>query len=167
LSINSLDRVLLRLAVETDEDFLRRLYTAGRAAELTALGWSDEQVQQFCDMQYRAQNWQHDMTFNGAVDQIVEMEGQPIGRLKVLEAQDKILLVDIALLPNSQNQGIGTKLLENLKTDARMAGKPLRLHVLVTSPGIRLYQRLGFNRIADDGAYIEMEFQPNKSKLVQ
>lgn len=110
-------------------------------------------------MQYQAQNWQHDKIFAGAIDQIVQQGGESIGRLKVYETDEQLLLVDIALLPAYQNQGIGTALLELLKAKALTANKPLRLHVLVTSPGVRLYERLGLTRITDDGAYIEMEFR--------
>lgn len=153
------DKLYLRHASAEDEEFLFRLYTAGRSRELEAVGWNQEQIQNFCEMQYRALMWQHNLTFQRAVDRIVELDGESIGRLKVLEKEEIILLVDIALLPEYQNQGIGTILLEQLKNQGRVAYKPVRLHVLVTSPGIRLYQRLGFQRISDDGSYIEMEFR--------
>ncbi len=149
----------LRPALAEDNAFLLELYTAGRTAELAAVGWIDQQIRSFCAMQYQAQNWQHDMTFAGAIDQIVQQGGESIGRLKVYETEKQLLLVDIALLPAYQNQGIGTALLELLKAKARTGNKPLRLHVLVTSLGVRLYERLGFTRIADDGSYIEMEFR--------
>jgi ribosomal protein S18 acetylase RimI-like enzyme len=68
--------------------------------------------------------------------------------------------VDIALLPQFQNLGIGTGLIEQIKARSRQSKIPLRLHVLLTNPGIRLYQRLGFTRIADDGVYMAMEMLP-------
>lgn len=150
----------IRPARPGDELFLLELYTATRTFELQAVGWGDAQIRHFCQMQFRAQTWQHNLTYNGAVDQIVELDGQPIGRLKSLETATQITLVDIALLPRHQNQGIGTKLLEQLKAHANTVMKPIVLHVLVTSPGIHLYERLGFRRITDDGSYIEMEYHP-------
>ena len=153
------EQVSLRLAVAEDEEFLLRLYTAGRSDELKAFRWTDQQIEQFCQTQYRAQTWQHNLTFKGSVDSIVELNGQAIGRLKVLNSMQEILLVDIALLPEFQNLGIGTKFLELLKAEARTEQKRLRLHVLITSRGINLYERLGFKRINEDGAYIEMEFR--------
>jgi ribosomal protein S18 acetylase RimI-like enzyme len=144
-----------------DDDFLLRLYTAGRINELKAVGWNDLQIQQFCEIQYRARTSQYALTYKGALDQIVEFDGQSVGRLEVLESDQEIWLVDIALLPEFQNLGFGTELLEDLKEQASSANKPVRLHVFITNPGIRLYERLGFERVSYDGAYIEMEFRPN------
>ena len=155
------EKVSLRLVRPEDDDFLLRLYTAGRINELKAVGWNDQQIQQFCEIQYRARTSQYALTYRGTLDQIVELNGQSVGRLEVLESEQEFRLVDIALLPEFQNRGLGTELLEGLKRDASVANKPVRLHVLVTSPGIRLYERLGFERVSDNGSYIEMEFRPN------
>lgn len=152
--------VQLRPAGTADEDFLLALYTAGRRAELASVGWGDEQINAFCQMQLTAQNWHHGLRFPDAQDSIVLKGGQPVGRLKVDEREDEILLVDIALIPEVQRQGIATHLMQMLMSRARKAQKPLRLHVLFTSPGLRLYQKLGFSRVADDGTYIEMEYCP-------
>lgn len=155
------DKLYLRHAGAEDEEFLFRLYVAGRSRELETVGWNQEQIENFCEMQYRALMWQHKISFAGAEDQIVQLGQERIGRLKVLETDERLLLVDIALVPQFQQQGIGTELLEQLKTRAREARKPLRLHALVGSAGLRLYERLGFTRTGEDNAYIEMEYQPN------
>ncbi len=117
-------------------------------------------------MQFRAQSWNYRSAYIGAVDQIIELNDEPIGRLMVHETEAEILLVDIALLPQYHNLGIGTKLLQQLKSRSREAKKPLRLHVLLTSPGVRLYQRLGFTRIADDGVYMAMELLPERNEAI-
>lgn len=155
------EQVSLRLVRPEDDDFLLRLYTAGRINELKVVGWNDQQIEQFCEMQYRSRESQYNLIYKGALDQIVELNGEAVGRLQVLESNIEIRLVDIAVLPGFQNRGLGTKLLEGLKRDASVAKKPLRLHALITSQGIRLYERLGFERLSDDGAYIEMELRPN------
>ena len=155
-----LENVELRSAVAADDPFLLKLYTLGRLTELRTVGWGEDQIQSFCQMQYSAQTWHYSLRFPKAQDCIVLSGGKPIGRLKVYEDEEELMLVDIALVPEVQGQGIGTWLLEGLKNRAREAKKPLRLHVLVTSRGFRLYERLGFRRVADDGSYIEMEFRP-------
>jgi GNAT superfamily N-acetyltransferase len=118
-------------------------------------------------MQFRAQNFNYALTYSDAVDQIIEADGQSIGRLKVLENQNEILLVDIALLPQHQNRGIGTMFLEQLKSRARDVKKPLRLHVLRASPAVLLYERLGFTRVADDGVYMAMELLPETTAITK
>lgn len=57
--------------------------------------------------------------------------------------------VTIALLPPYRGQGIGTRLLQQLLEDAEAAGYPgLSLSVHAKNPARRLYQRLGFVRVA-------------------
>jgi GNAT superfamily N-acetyltransferase len=41
----------------------------------------------------------------------------------------KLVLVDIALLPEHRNAGIGTRLIRRLMDEAALAGKPVRPHV--------------------------------------
>ncbi len=57
--------------------------------------------------------------------------------------------VTIALMPSYRGQGIGTRLLRQLLADAEAAGHPgLSLSVHAKNPARRLYQRLGFVRVA-------------------
>jgi GNAT superfamily N-acetyltransferase len=154
------DNVSLRPANSDDESFLIDLYTSGRTHEFEQVGWNAQQIAAFCRMQYLAQKTHHDLRMPAAQDSIVTRDGLAIGRLKVNEDDEEILLVDIALVPEVQGQKIGTALLESLKQRATKAAKPLRLHVLFTGAGLPLYEKLGFVRLEDDGTYIEMEYRP-------
>jgi len=86
------------------------------------------------------------------------LDGQRVGRLYVSRWSDEIRIVDIALLPDSCNRGIGTTLLRQLQAEAHASGKPLRIHVERFNPALRLYERLGFREIADRGVYLFMEW---------
>jgi ribosomal protein S18 acetylase RimI-like enzyme len=44
--------------------------------------------------------------------------------------------------------------------EAERAGKPVRIHVEKLNPALRLYERLGFTRIADKGVYWFLEWVP-------
>ena len=157
------NKVRLRPAMPEDDQFLFDLYVDGRTAELKMLGWDERQIVGFCELQYRALTWDHSARFSKAEDQIVTLNEIPIGRLKVMESETELLLIDIAILSDYQNQGIGSLLLRDLNARADAHLKPLRLHVLTTNPVISLYERLGFSRVRDEGAYIEMEYQPRQS----
>ena len=63
-----------------------------------------------------------------------------------------ILLRDIAVLTEYRNAGVGSRLIQDLMKEATSAGKPIQLHVLASSPAVRLYERLGFRSIGDDGS---------------
>jgi ribosomal protein S18 acetylase RimI-like enzyme len=62
-------------------------------------------------------------------------------------------LIDIALLPQYRNQGIGSTLLRELLADAARAGCAVSLKVENTNPAARLYERLGFQTVDEDGMY--------------
>ena len=47
-----------------------------------------------------------------------------------------------------------------LLAEAVTAGKPVRLHVEQANPARRLYQRLGFEQIEDQGIYLLLECKP-------
>src|SRR5678816_592242 len=77
-----------------------------------------------------------------------------------LTCNERIRLLDIALLPEFQNRGVGTALLERLKSEAQNAGKALRHMVFVLNNNAdRFYERLGFKQIEDFGAYKHMEWR--------
>ena len=74
-----------------------------------------------------------------------------------------ILLRDIALLTEYRNTGIGSRLIQDLMKEATSAGKPIQLHVVASSPAVRLYERLGFCRTGEEAAYLEMKWVPATS----
>src|SRR6185369_6195411 len=91
---------------------------------------------------------------------IILLDGRPVGRMMVDRGESAILLRDIALLTEYRNAGIGSRLIQDLMKEATVAGKPIMLHVLTSSPAVRLYERLGFTRTSGDGAYFEMKWIP-------
>jgi hypothetical protein len=58
------EKVLLRPAMPDDDQFLFELYVDGRTAELRTLGWDERQIAAFCELQYRAMNWDHSARFS-------------------------------------------------------------------------------------------------------
>jgi ribosomal protein S18 acetylase RimI-like enzyme len=83
------------------------------------------------------------------------------GRLYVDRRKDEIYLLDIALLPEFQKQGIGTQLMYELLRQGRAAHLPIRLHVRKNNAiAIRFYQHLGSQKRTDTGVHFLMEWQP-------
>lgn len=152
--------VSLRPATSDDDAFLARVYGGTRAAELAMVPWNDEEKAAFVQMQFAAQaryyrEHYHDTTFD-----IILLGAEAVGRLYVARWPDELRIVDIALLPEYCNRGIGTTLLKTLQAEAAAAGKPLRIHVERFNPALRLYQRLGFRQIEDKGVYLFLEWKP-------
>lgn len=151
--------LLLRETKLEDEPFLLEVYASTRFEELEGLGWDDDQKQAFIRMQFHSR----ERCYPRVDDRIILLDGRPVGRMMVDRSEAAILLRDIALLTEYRNAGIGTRLIQDLMKEASSAGKPIELHVLASSPAVRLYERLGFFRNGGDAAYLEMQWKPAKS----
>jgi len=141
-----------------DLDFLYRLYASTREDELSVTPWSAEEKETFLRMQFRAQHEHYQAHFPAAEYSLLLREGQPVGRLYVDRRPDEIRLIDIALVPAARNEGLGGALLRELMAEAEGGAKPLRIHVEQFNPARRLYDRLGFRKIEDQGVYHLMEW---------
>jgi len=154
------DEVRLRAAEAGDVEFLRRLYADVRGPEVSAWGWAPAQRDAFLGMQFEAQRRSYDAAYRDARHEILCVGEVPIGRRIISESGEGLLLVDIALLTEWRNRGIGTRLLREALEECRTKRCPLRLKVLVGNPAERLYTRLGFVAVDPGQMYTEMEWKP-------
>lgn len=153
----------LRRADEADDEFLRALYATTRADELDAVPWPAEQKTAFLSMQFEAQHSDYSTRFPAAHHSIVLLAGAPVGRIWVDRRPDEIRLLDIALLPEHQNAGVGAELLRRLQSEAALAGVALRHSVAKNNPdGLRFYRRLGFTVVEDWEMHDLMEWLPGQ-----
>ncbi len=153
----SIETWRLRAITPKDLPFLERLYGSTRALELAQIPWSDAEKAKFVAFQFHAQHTYYQQQFPSARFDLIEVEGQPAGRLYVDRRENEIRLIDIALMPEYRNQGLGSKLLAQLLDESQSTGKPLRIHVEHNNPAMRLYLRLGFVKIEESGIYHLME----------
>ncbi len=154
--------VTLRPISPADEAFLYEVYAGTRAEELAVVPWTDEQKAAFLRMQFNAQHRYYQETFPDASFQVLLRDDVPVGRLYVDRRADAVHVIDIALLPPYRRAGIGSALLGRLQAEAAAAGKPVRIHVEKFNPALRLYQRLGFAVVGDQGVYWLMEWTPRR-----
>lgn len=152
--------VLVRSVAPEDENFLLALYASTRAAELDQAQWQEGQREQFVKWQFDMQRKEYDSRFPDAEYAVILIDEQRAGRIWIGEDEKQIRLLDIAILPQFQNRGLGTLLLQQLIREARAAKKPLRHMVFVLNDQAhRFYERLGFVIIEDLGAYKHMEWK--------
>jgi ribosomal protein S18 acetylase RimI-like enzyme len=152
--------ISLRPARLDEAEFLYRVYASTRYEELAPTGWTSGQIEDFLRMQFRAQDTYYREQNADAAFDVILYNGQPVGRLYVLRDPTELRIIDIALLPEFRRAGIGSKLLGQLLTEATATGVPVRIYVEVFNPALRLYERLGFVRIASTGVYYQMEWRP-------
>ena len=153
-----------RPIVETDTPFLRALYASTRAAEMAMVPWTAEQKQAFVTMQFNAQTAHYTKHYARADFLIIEEDGVPIGRLIIDRQPHEILLIDITLAPERRGNGIGSRLLREILDEAARTKARVSIHVERFNPAMRLYERLGFQRISDYGVYHLMEWRANAIK---
>lgn len=152
----------LRPIRPADREFLARLYASTRSEELGPVPWPEAQKRAFLQSQFEAQHAHYTQHFPDASFDVIEIEGQPAGRLYVDRREDEIRLIDIALLPEHRGGGLGTSLLHDLLAEATAAKLPVTLHVEHANPAVRLYRRLGFDAdpAPETGVYQLMRWQP-------
>lgn len=150
--------IQLRPAGARDAAFLLEVYASTRADELALVPWTPEQKCAFVEMQFNAQRVGYLDSYPGAEYYVIQQEAVPVGRMIVDRSGSKLLLIDIALLPEYRNAGIGTRLVRDLQEEASQSGKPMILHVEFYNRALRLYERLGFHKAAEMGIYWEMEW---------
>jgi ribosomal protein S18 acetylase RimI-like enzyme len=143
-----------------DQAFLFELYASTRQEELDAWGWPPEMRALFLKMQFAASQGYH-TAFPTADFQIVVAGGQDAGRLAIDLSSKELRVVDIALLPQYRNGGIGSALLQNILAQAAAIGLPVRLCVRKGNRAERLYSRLGFVKFAETELHLEMEWRPS------
>jgi ribosomal protein S18 acetylase RimI-like enzyme len=150
----------LRPVRDEDNDFLQEVYASTREEELAPLGWTDAQKKEFIKFQFLAQKNDYQMHFPPEGHQIILCDGRQAGRIWIDRKKTVILLVDIALLPEFRNLGIGTTLIERLQAEATAVKVPVGLHVFKEDRALQLYQRLGLEITGESGVYYSMEWKP-------
>ena len=151
--------VSLRPVTDADQEFLVGVYAGTRADELAQTNWDDSQKDAFIRWQYQMQKQEYETRYPNARYDVILVDGVPAGRMWVGSDDAQIRLLDIAVIPEFQNRGVGSYLLRQLIDEATHENKPLRHMVFVLNQdAFRFYERLGFKTIEDVGGYLHMEF---------
>jgi ribosomal protein S18 acetylase RimI-like enzyme len=145
-----------------DDAFLYRLYERTRMAEVTAWGWDEAAVNAFLQMQWSVQQKCYQNSYPQSSHRVIAFHNIHVGRILLGYHDQAILLIDISVLPEYRNQGIGDEMLRSLQREAAEAAKTVRLNVLKQNPAKRLYERLGFKSNGGSGIYESMEWVPTR-----
>jgi len=154
------EQLTLRAMTDGDDEFLFSVYTSTRADELAQVEWPAGQQELFLKYQFEMQRREYDARFPDAEYDLILIDEQPAGRIWIGRNNEQIRLMDIALLPQFQNRGVGTLLIRELINEAFSTKKNLRHMVfMMNNDAHRFYERLGFVVIEDFGAYKHMEWE--------
>src|SRR5947207_961527 len=84
----------------------------GQGPGLAALG------EELIDLQLRAQRREWQARFPGSTDEVILLDGRPVGRIWVAWEPDTCVLVDMALLPEHRRSGIGGRIVGDVLAEA-------------------------------------------------
>jgi ribosomal protein S18 acetylase RimI-like enzyme len=152
--------ITLRDVIPEDEPLLFQLYASSRALELELVPWSDEQKSAFLRMQFEAQTTHYRQAFADATFRVILRDGTPVGRLYARRLENEIRILDITILPEVRNQGIGSAVLNDLIREAAQSKKNVLIYAETFNPSLRLFERLGFKSIAEEGINFLLEWRP-------
>lgn len=129
--------------------------------------WSDEQKEAFLHMQFNAQHRFYHENFGSASFDVIEVDGDAVGRLYVDRREREIRIIDIALVPDQRGKGIGSALIQRLIDEASASDRSVGIHVEHNNPALSLYRRLGFTHVHDEGVYYFMRWEQASQDKVQ
>jgi GNAT superfamily N-acetyltransferase len=98
---------------------------------------------------------EHDIA--ASILNIIEVDLRIAGMMRIDQHPTHIHLDQLFLLPEYQNRGIGTKLVEDVLRGARLMNLPVKLWVLQVNPARRLYERLGFQVVEITAASLYLQ----------
>ena len=148
--------VLLRSVRADDEEFLFELFCQTMDEGLISLVAAQRDA--ILRLQFEAQIETYKAEFPRAEHQIIMLDDRKIGRVMVERTSAAHLGVDIALLRDYRNGGVGTMLIQKLLDEAASAGKPFRISVVKYNPAIHLYERLGFKTTGETATHLYLEW---------
>lgn len=152
--------ITLRQVLPADEDFLYQVYASTRIEEVAAFGWGEEEQEAFLRMQYELQRLSYALTYPNAHHEVICVEEERAGQMLTNRSADTLTLVDISLLPEYRNRGIGSMLIRQLQEEAAASGTSICLHVWAGNRALHLYSRMGFRTKSAGQPYISMIWTP-------
>ncbi len=156
-----MDRTItLRPIADADLDLLYRVYADTRADELAQTNWDDAHRSAFLRQQFDAQHQHYMQHYASASFDLIQLNGEAVGRLYVARWANEMRIVDIALLGAYRGHGIGEALLKDILAEGQRRGVPVTIHVERFNPALRLYERLGFRMAEDKGVYLFLQWSP-------
>lgn len=145
-----------------DETFLFTLFRSHMLTDLALMPVDAPTREGLVRMQFQSQTMTYRAQFPDARFDIIEVDGEGIGRIVVDDGGDTGCIVDFALLPDHRGRGRGSAILAAVLRRFASLGRPMRCKVLMhNQPSIRMCARVGFQQISADPPFLQLEWRPN------
>ena len=125
---------------------------------MAAAGLPEAQIAGILNQQFEIQDLQYRQQYSNAAFYIALSGEEPVGRLYIERRELKTEVIEISLLPDWRNRGIGSFLLKGIMSE----GKTVRLCVEAANPALRLYSRLGFREYEKSDLHVRLVWEPDR-----
>ncbi|MFO1369556.1 MAG: GNAT family N-acetyltransferase [Marinagarivorans sp.] len=136
---------------DVHQAFLRRVFTQSRKGLWQASGLDAAWLDRILDDQYTLQEKSYWANGKDLYSYVIVFKGQWVGRLLVRANPHCLHILDIALLPEHQNQGVGRHVLNYLQQQASAREQLLTLTTDATNRAYDWYLRAGFRVTQQSG----------------
>lgn len=141
-------RISTRPATPDDSEFA---FQTRKAAFLSIF-------EQVCPWNEEQERRRHARRFSTREFAIIQLGGQDVGVISRTRKANEIRVHQLFVLPTQQARGIGTACMAEVIEEARVAGLPIRLQVLIANArAIKFYERLGFASTGAADTHVTME----------
>lgn len=149
----------LRRATDADIPFLAALFRDAHP-EFEYLPLEEPQKTAIIQQQFQLQTQDYSGNYPEGLHSIIEMDGQPIGRLWLDFRETAIHVLDVSVASTHRNAGIGSAVLEQVKSHAEKQEKSVTSMVARFNPGsLRWHQKLGFAVVHEDEMSLSLEWR--------
>ncbi len=142
-----------RPATEDDHEFLFAVFCAALVPSDPLAALPESESEPLLRARFDAREQQFRSAYVLADFDVLTVDGEPAGNLYVDRGDDEFVVIDISLLPQFRNRGIGTAVIGQLVEEAGRIVLPVRARVQHDSPTSRFWRRLGFEQVGDDGRF--------------
>ncbi|SCX82358.1 GNAT family N-acetyltransferase [Alkaliphilus peptidifermentans] len=143
-----------------DKDFLFNVFKNNKQEEISLWGWREEEERLFIQNQFLCQQNSYEIQYPNLDKQLIIYNGQQVGYIYIHRDDKKITIVDLAILKEFRNKGIGKEQILFIQSVAKAANLPIQLSVFNNNPAVILYIKLGFKEVSCNELYHRMEWRP-------
>ena len=152
------DQIHLRPVSSDDREFLLRVYECSREIELSMVPWDESTKRAFAEHQLDAQTSHYTSEYPGAQHCVIvsSEDDERVGRLWVNRTDAHIAMLDITVLSEYRQRGIGSTVVGSLVDEAQSSGKSVEVYVETFNPSQEFFAKRGFEVENNDGMNLKL-----------
>ena len=155
--------IQLRRRSEIDLEFFVELFSEMKNSELSLEMLPEKVKDQIISMQFHGFERSIYANYPNLIDEVIIYISKKAGRLLLHKDENSIRIINISLLNDFRNLGIGSAILRDIVEEANKTRKSILLEVDKINPAMHLYARLGFKIIEENELKYAMKYHCSKA----